>query len=332
MPLSLACPCGQKLKVRDELAGKKVKCPKCAKLLVAPLPDPKEEEPLELDEAIEEEEKPSAPPKKPAPTAAKKPASPWQADKKKPPPPKLHQEEEDDEDDEEEEDEDDDGKPAPFWVVPGTLSSEVLALAEEGIWFASLKADALKKTQKLLQQGVDPADAMGKGAGCIPWESVISIYCNQKLRGFTIHYSHADESVFKEVKPAGLEERDRMLAEMANFLKPDWVMRTVKLTPLSATILPIACIAFDLIVTGILAFVSTLVEDIEVRNRWGGGRAIVGVGGLVNLMSDLGPLWISVIGVGLAIPLTIWLMLRVLNPPIEVTIARAPHQPADDED
>lgn len=47
MSLLIECACGQKLKVRDEFAGKKVKCPKCGKVVTAPVPPPLEEEPNE---------------------------------------------------------------------------------------------------------------------------------------------------------------------------------------------------------------------------------------------------------------------------------------------
>ena len=36
MPISITCQCGKKLKVRDTLAGKKVKCPACQHLLAVP--------------------------------------------------------------------------------------------------------------------------------------------------------------------------------------------------------------------------------------------------------------------------------------------------------
>ncbi len=40
MPISLTCPdCGGKLRVADNLAGKKIKCPKCAVVFPVPPPD-----------------------------------------------------------------------------------------------------------------------------------------------------------------------------------------------------------------------------------------------------------------------------------------------------
>jgi hypothetical protein len=70
MSLVIACACGQKLKVRDEFAGKKVKCPKCGNVLIAPAPPPVEEEPVELLEMIEEE-KPPVKPRRVCPFCAK---------------------------------------------------------------------------------------------------------------------------------------------------------------------------------------------------------------------------------------------------------------------
>jgi predicted Zn finger-like uncharacterized protein len=54
MPLSIRCPgCKTTLRVRPELAGKKVKCPKCGK----PVPVPAEEEELVEVTAAEEDER-----------------------------------------------------------------------------------------------------------------------------------------------------------------------------------------------------------------------------------------------------------------------------------
>jgi len=40
MPLQIPCPCGKTLKVPDNLAGKKVKCPSCAEILEVPASPP----------------------------------------------------------------------------------------------------------------------------------------------------------------------------------------------------------------------------------------------------------------------------------------------------
>ena len=45
MPIQLSCGCGKKLRVKDELGGKRIKCPDCAKVIQVPaadLPEPEE--------------------------------------------------------------------------------------------------------------------------------------------------------------------------------------------------------------------------------------------------------------------------------------------------
>jgi hypothetical protein len=86
MPITVACECGKQLRVKEELAGKKIRCPGCQAIVVVPAADAVVEEsprrPARV-EAIEEDEAPApkarrqaapvedeAPPRQPA----KKPA------------------------------------------------------------------------------------------------------------------------------------------------------------------------------------------------------------------------------------------------------------------
>jgi hypothetical protein len=58
MPIPLECACGRSLRVKDELAGRKVKCPQCGGVLAVPKPAAAEEddEPrlIPLDDSEEE--------------------------------------------------------------------------------------------------------------------------------------------------------------------------------------------------------------------------------------------------------------------------------------
>lgn len=47
MPLSIQCKCGKTLRVKDEFAGKKVRCPACKEVLSVPVP--------EMDVEVEED-------------------------------------------------------------------------------------------------------------------------------------------------------------------------------------------------------------------------------------------------------------------------------------
>jgi hypothetical protein len=48
MPIPVACDCGKKLRVKDELAGRKVRCPECKGVVAVPAP-PKSAEDEALD-------------------------------------------------------------------------------------------------------------------------------------------------------------------------------------------------------------------------------------------------------------------------------------------
>jgi hypothetical protein len=68
MPIPLKCPCGKKLQVKDELAGRRVKCPACAAAITVPAAE------AEFD-VVEDEPPPPKARKNdpPAAKAAKKP-------------------------------------------------------------------------------------------------------------------------------------------------------------------------------------------------------------------------------------------------------------------
>lgn len=54
MPITFHCACGKTLRVQDELAGKRVRCPACQAIVVAPEPE------LEVGMPLEEEPPPPA--------------------------------------------------------------------------------------------------------------------------------------------------------------------------------------------------------------------------------------------------------------------------------
>lgn len=310
MSLLIECVCGKKLKVRDELAGKKVKCPGCGKTLVAPTPAM--EEPPELLEMLEEDKPPitlARPNVTSSSTDVQRPSVPWDGKKKSASSSKDEGED----------------KPAPFWVFAGTLSSEVMALAAEGIYFSARKGDALNRAEKLLKNGAHAAQALGEKATYIPWEWIMSIESNQRLRGFTIHYNTGEELLSKSLTPADHATRDDLFKAMTAFLAPAWVMTTTQHTAVTATFLPLFLIAIVLTLTGVLAWISSLVEDGPVVvNRWIGGKAWTGLGGIYNRLQELGPMWDSVIGLIVAALLAIWLIVRVITPPIDMSIHPGP--------
>jgi len=325
MALLITCDCGKKLSVKDELAGKKVKCPGCGEVLVAPTPTVVDE----VTELITAEP--------PAKRAAKKklddtaisedvggkPA--WADDKK--PKSSTPKKDDDEQDEEEDEAEDDEDKPGPHWVFPGALWTEVMALGREGIWFASLKGDDLKKATRLLKSGSQPSKVLGEKAYFIPWLMITSIWCNRKLNGFTITYMNEGEATSKIQTPADREERDEIMKAIEDYMKPDVERSVLKHTPLTAMVAPIITI----LVTGAIT-VGIAILAFFIGGDWEGrGRGAL-VAAIFNSLHWLGALGTCGIGGVIGAFMVLWLVVRVVNPPIEVTLKPMPSKQGDDEE
>jgi hypothetical protein len=318
MPLMVDCPCGKKLKVRDELAGKKVKCPGCGQAVMAPIiVEPAGEEVMAatVRPAVDHDDATST-------DVSATPA--WMTTTKK----KTTSTTSDNEGSEPKERDDEDDKPGPHWVFPGAFSTEVMALSRDGIWFASLKVDALKKARRLLKEGEQPEKVLGEKAIIIPWPIITSIYCNRKVNGFQINYTQNAEAATKSLAPSDIEERDKIFKAIEKYLGDAWERKTVKHTPLTATMAPILSILITFAITVAVAIVSLFLEGGE----WTGtGRGAI-VALLLNILGWLGPLGTCGIGILIGMSLLIWMAMRVLNPPIEVTLAPVPADKKADAD
>lgn len=309
MSLLINCACGQKLNVRDEYAGKKVKCPKCGKVLTAP-----EEEPVEL--VMAEEDKPPPGPAKSSASAA------W--DKKKP---TTKRKKKRDEEEARADPDDDADQPTPHWLFPGTIYTEVMAVDEDGIYFAKLRGDALKNAVTLLKAGAHADQALGKKATCVLWDWITSITSNKKLRPFTIHYNNG-EPVNKTLTPADAAMRNEIFKTLAKLLAPTWEMTKYRHTPITAMHLPLACIAADFVMTVLLAIASHFLAD---AGEWEGRGRGAAVAMLLNLLRFMGPVQTGVLGLIIALLLGCWLIARIVSPPIEMSLQRAPEAPLDED-
>lgn len=315
MPLVIDCLCGKKLKVRDELAGKKVKCPGCGQAIAAPAP-------VEVEPAGEEVmagEPPLVPANvKPGGASTDVQAGPaWLSTKKSKAAAKTDQDEV--EKVKPEDDDDDSEKPGPHWVFPGAFSTEVMVLTRDGIWFGTLKEDALKKATRKLKEGEMPDKALGEKAYIIPWPVITSIFCNRKLNGFQINYTNDSEATTKFLTPSDVEERDKIFKAIEKYMGDTWDRKTVKHTALTATIAPFLSILVTFAITLGIALLTLFLEG-----EWTGtGRGAI-VALLLNILTWLGPLGTCGIGFLIGACLMIWMVVRMMNPPIEVTLAPVP--------
>lgn len=62
--ISVGCPCGKSLRVKEEFAGRKVRCPACSQPLAIPAAEAEFAEPLEEEWDETPEEEPAPPPKR----------------------------------------------------------------------------------------------------------------------------------------------------------------------------------------------------------------------------------------------------------------------------
>ena len=202
-----------------------------------------------------------------------------------------------------------------------------MVLGREGIWFASLKGDALKKATKQLKNGALPADALGEKAYYLPWQTITSIFCNRRLNGFTISYTQNSEIASKVQTPADKDERDEIMKEIEDFLHPDWERKTVKHTPITAMVSPILAIIVTFAITLGIAILSLFIGgDWEGRGR---GAAVAA---LLNMIDWMGPLGTCGAGIFIGAFFMLWMLVRMLNPPIEVTLAPVPADRRRDDD
>jgi len=62
MPISLTCSCGKSFRLKDELAGRKIRCPECTSIQTVPRPPVPEMESLDVLEEIPSERVRATPP------------------------------------------------------------------------------------------------------------------------------------------------------------------------------------------------------------------------------------------------------------------------------
>ena len=58
MPIALTCTCGREMRIKEEFAGRKVRCPDCQGIVTVPQPGPEEEEVLTAELHEEGETRP----------------------------------------------------------------------------------------------------------------------------------------------------------------------------------------------------------------------------------------------------------------------------------
>jgi hypothetical protein len=290
MPIVINCKCGHKLRVKDELAGKRVRCTACTEIVWVPA----KEEPIAEVMPVEEE----APRPRPKPPAAIKPR-------------------------EESRPRDEGGErpsagpdsPTPCWVH----GDDLLAVAEDALYQATLTEKKRRKAEAALQEGQPAAEVLEGAATVIPWDIVTKVEGNLHHTFFDVKYKepNAKEESEKTIHCEDHDSRDAILKAIRNRLGLDWKREVKEYSRLRASMEP-------LIVIGIFAFVTFCFFMVGRGEDSGGSHTVrtnwIGLI-LIWVYNLVGPWGVVAIG-GLFTALGIvWLVARLLKPPLMCTIS-----------
>lgn len=321
MPLLVACSCGKKLKVRDELIGKKVKCPACGNVLpIRADPEPVEPEVIEESEETVNVSKTSETARGHAPKPPPVPGG-------KPAPPPVQREPAPEEE----------AAAAAFWACRREFTNGLLVVTDDALWFGKLADKALKRAKKQLADGESPEEALDEQAvqSRLRFADILEISFNKRHKQIQIAVPGGED---KETSNFYFEDhatRDEVFKDVRRRVGSDWEYQRRDLNRFQAALAPLAVIGILILVFGFLIFLAWAMEQPSDGTR----RVRTNIWGVIAFYTVgwLGPWWTGGIGI-IAILLTgVWMIVRMSDPPIEISLkpkAEAPKSKGkgDDED
>jgi hypothetical protein len=295
MPILLSCACGKKLRVKDDLAGKRLKCPACAAVLVVPpagTPGAADGPGAEKVAAAKEPRKPARPP-----APASEPEEDDQAARRRPR---------------------DADSPTPFWVH----DNELLALSDDALHLATLDEEGMREATAALEAGEPVDGVMGEDATVIALDKITKIEGNLHHTFFDVHFreSPGAEPTEKTIFCADAGARDEIIAALRERLGPGWKRKVVRYSRLRASVEPLVVIGLF----GFLTFCFYMAGAYPESDRSGGGTRVVRTNwvGLIFVWvyNLLGPWGVVAVG-GVIVALGVaWLVARVIKPPLMLTL------------
>ena len=292
MPHLVSCSCGKKWKVRDELAGKKVKCPACASVLVVPAV-----EIVAAEEAVQAEKPRVVPPPLPPSESEEpeeKPARPRAAEKR--------------------------GSSSIWRCTHGSLYP-LLVFGDEGLCTMNFpKSKDRDFAEEELEEGQPPEDALGEGMILLPYEKISLFSANKHHPGMEVTFKGKDENgadtdVTETFTFESPKEKDRAMKALRERLEPGWKYSRHDYTRLEAAVQPLITIGVIVLITGALAGLAYWLSF------WTGSARVPSiVAFLYHVVMWLGHSGVILIGAGIVVLCIIWLVVRVSTPPIMLTL------------
>jgi hypothetical protein len=300
MPLLVTCSCGRKLRVRDDLIGRKVKCPSCGGV-------------VQVEAGATEAEEAPAPVK--PPPVPRGPALP-------PPVPQAAAAGVDDE-----------SAAAAYWECQRDFSNGLLVVTDDALWFGKLKDKELRRAKKLLDDGEPPEEALDEEAAKtrLQFAKVREFKFNKRLAQMMVEYPGGDDTETSTFHFNDHADRDAAFKDIRRRVGSEWQYERRDLNRFQATFAPLLVIAA---LAGIFAFFVFIAWAFQ-QPAEGGGRVVrTNIWGVIvaYTVGWLGPLWTGIVG-GLCIMLSlVWMAFRIITPPIEISLKAPPAEPKEDED
>jgi hypothetical protein len=302
MPILVSCKCGKKLRVKEELAGKRVKCPGCRQVLAIPAA----EEPPVLEEVEPVEEGVASQPALRRPRPAPRPDP-----------------EDRDRDDSDEADDQESGRrsrgadtPIPYWEN----GSDLLALSEDAVYLTTLDDKNRRRARADLEAG-HPADEVLEGADTIiPYEIMTKVEGNLYHTFFDIKFKKPGDAAESEktIHCEDKHSRDEVIEALRDRLGPGWGRKVKEYTRLRASLEPLIVIVLFGFITWCFYMAGAHPESDSSGSKVVRTNLLGAI--FVWVYNLLGPWGVVTIG-GLIVALGVaWLVARLIKPPLMHTL------------
>jgi len=276
MSIIVPCSCGKKLRIKDQLAGKRIKCPGCGTALSAP--------------AVMNEE-PEAPSHELAGTGAKaKDAC-------------KHE-----------------GEPF-FWGDPNAVGGQIIALSDDCLYMAELDEKEFKRAQAALGKRAPVGEVLDEAKVIIPFDLMHQVQSNLHHRFIDVTWQGRKEKEKTETNLlcADQDARDAILDALQGRL--GWRRQVVEYTRLRAVWPPLVLI----VLMGFITLCGVLAAS---HPETDGGTKVVRTNWLGAIFAwtfnFFGPVGMALLGTPFMLGGVIWLVMRLINPPLMLTLTPRP--------
>jgi hypothetical protein len=186
---------------------------------------------------------------------------------------------------------------------------------------ANPSAEIAAQLPNRLAAGEPLETLLGRKSTVIPLADIRKVRGKQGADDLDIHYTAQGKVRMMNVGFADSATRDEVLDAVRHRMGAGFQLRVQELSPLQAAIKP-----FFMLLVAIFFVVAGYAGALEIAA--GAEYDISGRGAMlqrayVGIVSLLGPVGVLVLGGLLVLGLLVWFVRRVLNPPTQMTLARA---------